>query len=200
LAGQYFDGETELHYNYHRYYDPKTGRYLTPDPIGLEGGINLYAYVQNNPMNLTDPLGLFFGFNAGESYGESAAMYYANITTDPCASRFEKAGAWVGGVLATLWTPEMSNLTGVFLGGPLLVQNVAAGGIMATAGELAFTGAYVAFWTVGPIATNLAYRLAPYQEAIFDFISSAIPSTAPAPSLIGLGGQITGEAYNQLRR
>jgi len=37
LAGQYFDDETGLHYNYHRYYDPKTGRYITPDPIGLAG-------------------------------------------------------------------------------------------------------------------------------------------------------------------
>ena len=37
LAGQYFDEETGLHYNYFRYYDPKTGRYLTPDPIGLRG-------------------------------------------------------------------------------------------------------------------------------------------------------------------
>jgi RHS repeat-associated protein len=59
FPGQYFDAETGLHYNYHRYYDPKTGRYLTPDPIGLWGGVNLFAYTINNPVNLIDPLGLW---------------------------------------------------------------------------------------------------------------------------------------------
>ncbi|EJM14657.1 RHS repeat-associated core domain protein containing protein, partial [Pseudomonas sp. GM18] len=57
FQGQYFDVESGLHYNRHRYYDPKVGRYLTPDPIKLAGGLNQYQYTPN-PTGWVDPLGL----------------------------------------------------------------------------------------------------------------------------------------------
>ena len=56
-AGQYADGETGLHYNLFRYYDPQVGRFIVRDPIGLNGGWNLYQYAPN-PLNYIDPLGL----------------------------------------------------------------------------------------------------------------------------------------------
>ncbi|NVZ69601.1 RHS repeat domain-containing protein, partial [Pseudomonas costantinii] len=57
FQGQYFDQESGLHYNRHRYYNPDIGRYLTPDPVKLAGGINTYQYVPN-PTGWVDPLGL----------------------------------------------------------------------------------------------------------------------------------------------
>ncbi len=58
FPGQYFDRETNLHYNYFRYYEPETGRYISPDPIGLAGGINIYGYVKQNPLSFIDSDGL----------------------------------------------------------------------------------------------------------------------------------------------
>ncbi|MET8622482.1 RHS repeat-associated core domain-containing protein [Kitasatospora sp. NPDC004669] len=57
FPGQYFDAETRLHYNVHRYYDPETARYITPDPLGLVPAPNPDTYV-HNPLTWTDPLGL----------------------------------------------------------------------------------------------------------------------------------------------
>jgi RHS repeat-associated protein len=58
FPGQYYDSETGLHYNYFRYYNPQIGRYVTPDPIGLRGGINIFRYAANNPIRYIDPSGL----------------------------------------------------------------------------------------------------------------------------------------------
>ncbi|SDZ51886.1 RHS repeat domain-containing protein, partial [Pseudomonas salomonii] len=57
FQGQYLDRETGLHFNTFRFYDPDVGRFTTPDPIGLAGGINLYKYAPN-PISWIDPWGL----------------------------------------------------------------------------------------------------------------------------------------------
>jgi len=58
LPGQRYDAETALHYNYFRDYDPSIGRYGESDPIGLDGGLNTYAYGLSNPVLNIDSLGL----------------------------------------------------------------------------------------------------------------------------------------------
>jgi len=58
FPGQYFDLETEMHYNYFRDYAPGLGRYVQSDPIGLAGGINIYGYAGGSPLLYFDPYGL----------------------------------------------------------------------------------------------------------------------------------------------
>ncbi|MCP9268597.1 glycohydrolase toxin TNT-related protein, partial [Xenorhabdus sp. XENO-1] len=57
FTGQYEDEESGLYYNRFRYYSPETAQYISPDPIGLKGGLNPYGYV-HNPANWIDPFGL----------------------------------------------------------------------------------------------------------------------------------------------
>ena len=57
FLGQWYDMESELHYNYFRYYDPETGRYMSPDPIDLVGGLNCY-YTTSDPSSHSDRFAL----------------------------------------------------------------------------------------------------------------------------------------------
>lgn len=85
FPGQQEDPTSGLYYNYFRDYDPATGRYIEPDPIGLNGGVNLYAYALGNPVGLIDPLGLWteqLGLSLNFQFGPVAAQFTAGLAID----------------------------------------------------------------------------------------------------------------------
>ena len=62
FTGQDWDGNANTYYMRARYYDPETGTFISKDPIGLNGGVNMYGYCGNNPVNLVDPMGMAGGY------------------------------------------------------------------------------------------------------------------------------------------
>ena len=74
FQGQYLDRETGLHYNTFRFYDPDIGRFTTPDPIGLAGGLNLYQYAPN-PFGWVDPKGLACSTYKGKLNQKASQMH-----------------------------------------------------------------------------------------------------------------------------
>ncbi len=111
FSGQYFDVESELHYNFFRYYDPATGRYTASDPVGLSGGVNTFVYTLNNPLLFTDPFGLFCQF---EPWGGSSKMYTGRERTEwgPVSSQTLILPCWTGtpGAPCVIWTTKYSQI------------------------------------------------------------------------------------------
>ncbi|MCB9938702.1 MAG: RHS repeat-associated core domain-containing protein [Planctomycetaceae bacterium] len=104
-----FDPELRIYFYRGRYYEPTLGTFLGEDPLRFDGeDSNLVRFVGNGPVQRIDPWGLLFWdtVNAGESYGDHAAQYWAD--------RYAETGNWwyqVPGVFASLWTPCTSDQT-----------------------------------------------------------------------------------------
>ncbi len=105
FQGQYYDRETGLHYNVHRYYDPGTGRYTTSDPLGLAGGLNAYLYANASPTLFNDPYGLWAGVDDAVAIIGGALVGLAvqgaiDLVNGEFSGWEQYAGAAVGGAVA----------------------------------------------------------------------------------------------------
>ncbi|EPL7759565.1 TPA: RHS repeat-associated core domain-containing protein [Acinetobacter baumannii] len=107
FPGQYYDVGTNQFYNHNRFYNPELGRYMEPDPIGLEGGLNPYAYAGSNPVMNVDSSGLFLetildiglaGYSIKAAYDNPSwqNILAASYDTTAVVVPFLPAGAGVG--------------------------------------------------------------------------------------------------------
>ena len=117
-VGQYgvqYEAQNNIYYMQARYYDPTLGRFISEDPIGLEGGINLYAYVRGNPVLRTDSTGLVdwvdlgfgiidFGLSTGEAVTGVGIMIFSSATGPAAPPVF-----WGGTAIASHGLLGMSN-------------------------------------------------------------------------------------------
>ena len=97
--GYFTDNETGLVLCTHRYYDPAAGRFVTRDPIGYAGGVNLYGYTKNNPSNRADPSGLD-DYDPVSAYWNQLGNEVQQKTTQAAKSwnnAFGALGEWLGG-------------------------------------------------------------------------------------------------------
>ncbi len=132
LSGQQLDSETGLHFNNARYYDPSAGRYLSSDPIGLQGGLNNYAYVHGSPLVGSDPEGLWAQLAVGAGAGALVGGVLGGVQayyTGTSVLRGTISGAAGGAVYGMILGTGQIYASGLFNGS--LISSV---GLSATAG------------------------------------------------------------------
>lgn len=176
LPGQYCDDETGLHYNFARYYDAETGSYLSRDPAATTG-TNAYVYAGGNPLNIADPLGLFWedkpgwfktavSVGAGLAVGIGVGLLVAatapvSLTVLGVALGAGALGLLAGGVaggmvsggLDAAMTKDGCVLCGVLRGGAIgLIATLPFLALPATAGYFAFATAGAASGAIGYLA------------------------------------------------
>lgn len=163
--GNYTDWDTGLVLMGHRYYDPGKARFLTRDPIGYNGGINVYAYCENNPIRWIDPSGL------------AIPPLSTVLQSRPNNGFWRLIGGLAGGILGAVLTPELGGagaIPGAAAGSAVgssfdgdsasqSFQNGAVDGVLFTAGPLGGEELDAAFAAIGNARTGVQ----PFEIGIF---------------------------------
>ena len=126
--GYYYDAETGLYYLQTRYYEPQAGRFLSPDSVDyiapdLIGGLNLYAYCNNNPVMYSDPEGTFIWVLITAAAGAVAGFagrFIGDLVSGEWSTWQEYAGSMIGGAVSGALAA-----TGVGLAAAAVVGSVA---------------------------------------------------------------------------
>ena len=143
FPGQYYDEETGLHYNWHRYYNPDLGRYITSDPIGLAGGMNTYGYALQNPVSYYDPDGRIIPIIAlgavGAITGAVVNSYITILANDgnvtPIQIIASAASGAIAGSVGALAAPIAGTIVGTGAGVTSLAVGSGISGIGGAVGQ-----------------------------------------------------------------
>jgi RHS repeat-associated protein len=162
-----------------RYYDPEVGRFISEDPIGFDGGdVNLYAYVQNNPILIIDPNGEWGQIVAGAIYGGisgfTAGAIKGNIWAGIAGG---VAGGVVGAAVGTVM-PAASGYIGSMVGGAIsgMIGGAVAGGVASGISGTSITKGVVIGGAVGLGSGALA---GPVGYMVKQGVGVAIASQSP---------------------
>jgi RHS repeat-associated protein len=126
--GVYYDSTTDLHLTLHRAYSSSMKRFISPDPLGIDGGKNVYMWANMNPLFFVDPYGLCAGeydwddmewwdkLGGGYYYGTGAGLesqqWYMDQIVNNGKPWYQEMHLWAGGFMAGLWTPDTYQETG----------------------------------------------------------------------------------------
>jgi RHS repeat-associated protein len=202
-TGRENDGDG-LYYLRARYYSPGLQRFLSEDPAGIVGGINLYGYVGNSPLNMVDPrgkdpvIGVPVGILAGGLFGALGAGLQGGDASDIAAAAI--GGALAGGV-AGLFDPSMGVGTvglivvGAVSGGAgdFIGQTIVLG--QDTSGCKTYNWASTAGAVVGGAVTGVGAAVTPLYQASLEL--AELPATVLTSTVSGLGGTASGALVTQ---
>jgi RHS repeat-associated protein len=192
FPGQYVDSETALNQNWNRDYDPTIGRYVESDPVGLWGGVNTYAYVQDSPARFIDP----WGFCKAASPPTNGQCSPGWLDFGSEARRMAAVGADTGlgmeayglsmaifgasGALETIGLSEVPGGAEIALGGFVVLGS----------GAVDFGGSLIQGWNTGN------YNSALQSGGALAFGLLTMGATSASPQFAKTGGMLLGSTLD----